>query len=408
MSPSTRRAPGTASGTPPRPRKRRWSGAGPGRPRGRRPPTSSAPRRTSDQAERVMAETTSPRTGSRTGIAAAAAALARWRRSVGIWVATGLLFAVSAAFERGSLGASALASLWPFTALLIMAAVAQTLVVQQRGIDLSVPGFISATVVIVTRIPNGNSGALGASVLLAYAVCIAAGLANGLLITRVGITPIVQTLGMNAVLYGVDLGISQGTPTQTTSALQSFANAEVVGVPVPMVIAVVLVAVIAFTIKRTAFGRDCEASGSNAVAGRAAGLRGNRYQLSAYLAAAVLYCTAGVLLAGIVSQPDPFQGDSYLLPSVAPVALGGTSLLGGVGSVMASAVGALFLSQLQQFVLATGATAAVQNLVQAGALALAVTVYGLRLRPGRRAARRRKAAGPAPGADHVATTIGRT
>ena len=97
----------------------------------------------------------------------------------------------------------------------------------------------------------------------------------------------------------------------------------------------------------------------------------------------MLYCTAGVLLAGIVSQPDPFQGNSYLLPSVAAVALGGTSLLGGAGSVVASAMGALFLSQLQQFVLATGASAAVQNLVQAGALALAVTVYGLRPRPRR-------------------------
>jgi ribose transport system permease protein len=78
-----------------------------------------------------------------------------------------------------------------------------------------------------------------------------------------------------------------------------------------------------------------------------------------------------------VSQPDPFQGNAYLLPSVAAVALGGTSLLGGKGSVVASAVGALFLSQLQQFVLATGASAAVQNLVQAGTLALAVAVYGL-------------------------------
>jgi ribose transport system permease protein len=147
------------------------------------------------------------------------------------------------------------------------------------------------------------------------------------------------------------------------------------------VIAAVLVIVIGFTTKRTAFGRRFEASGANAAAGRAAGLRGNRYQIAAYLGAALLYCTAGVLLAGIVSQPDPFQGNNYLLPSVAAVALGGTSLLGGVGSVVASAVGALFLSQLQQFVLATGASAAVQNLVQAGALALAVTVYGVR--PGR-------------------------
>ena len=158
-----------------------------------------------------------------------------------------------------------------------------------------------------------------------------------------------------------------------------------------------LVIVIEFTVKRTAFGRRFEASGANAAASRAAGLRGHRYQISAYLGAALLYCTAGVLLAGIVSQPDPFQGNNYLLPSVAAVALGGTSLLGGVGSVIASAVGALFLSQLQQFVLATGASAAVQNLVQAGALALAVTVYGVRPRP---------AAGPAAAAGGTAAGRG--
>src|SRR5438067_1874737 len=302
----------------------------------------------------------------------------RWRRSAGIWVATGLIFALSAIFQPKSLGGSALAALWPFAAVLILAAVGQTLVVQQRGIDLSVPGFISLTVVLVTHIPNGNGSKLGPAIVLAYAICLAAGLVNGLLVTRVGITPIVQTLGMNAVLYGIDLGISQGTPTQTTAEMQSFTSASLAGIPLPLVIAVVIVIAIEFTIKRTAFGRRFEASGASAAASRAAGLRGNRYQISAYLGAALLYCTAGVLLAGIVSQPDPFQGNNYLLPSVAAVALGGTSLLGGVGSVVASAMGALFLSHLQQFVLATGASSAVQNLVQSGALALAVMVYGLR------------------------------
>ncbi|MBV9095006.1 MAG: ABC transporter permease [Streptosporangiaceae bacterium] len=306
-----------------------------------------------------------------------------WRRSAGIWVATGLLFAASKVFQPQSLGSSSLAALWPFAAVLILAAIGQTLVVQQRGIDLSVPGFISLTVVLVTHLPNGNSAKLGPAILLAYAISLAAGLANGLLITRVGITPIVQTLGMNAILYGINLGISQGTPTQTTHALQSFASTSPAGIPLPLIIAVAAVIITELIVKRTSSGRRFEASGANAAAGSAAGLRGNRYQVSAYLGAALLYCTAGVLLAGIVSQPDPFQGDNYLLPSVAAVALGGTSLLGGRGSVVASAVGALFLSQLQQFVLATGASAAVQNLVQAGALALAVTVYGLRLRPGR-------------------------
>src|SRR5579859_580982 len=216
-----------------------------------------------------MADTTSPGSPRRAVVAAGGPGIARWRRSAGIWLATGVLFAISAAFEPGSLGASALAALWPFAAVLILAAVGQTLVVQQRGIDLSVPGFISLTVVLVTHIPNGNGSKLIGAIGLAYAICLAAGLVNGLLVTRVGITPIVQTLGMNAVLYGIDLGISQGTPTQTTEALQSFTNASPAGIPLPMVIAAVLVIVIGFTVKRTAFGRRFEASGANAAAGRA-------------------------------------------------------------------------------------------------------------------------------------------
>ncbi len=204
----------------------------------------------------------------RAGVAAVSGfGAARWRRSAGIWVATGLLFAISAVFQPKSLGGSALAALWPFAAVLILAAVGQTLVVQQRGIDLSVPGFISLTVVLVTHLPNGNSSKLLPAILLAYAICLAAGLVNGLLVTRVGITPIVQTLGMNAVLYGIDLGISQGTPTQTTSALQSFASASPAGIPLPLLIAVVVVMVIEFVIKRTSFGRRFEASGANAAAG---------------------------------------------------------------------------------------------------------------------------------------------
>jgi ribose transport system permease protein len=87
-----------------------------------------------------------------------------------------------------------------------------------------------------------------------------------------------------------------------------------------------------------------------------------------------------VLLAGIVAQPTAFQGDAYLLPSVAAVVLGGTSLLGGRGYLVATAVAALFLSQLEQFVLALGVEFAIRTLVEAGALAVGVALYSLNWR----------------------------
>jgi ribose transport system permease protein len=265
----------------------------------------------------------------------------------------------------------------PFAAVLAIAAIGQTLVIQQGGIDLSVPGVISLSVVLVTHIPNGDNGKLVGAILIAFGVALAAGLITGLLVTWIGITPIVATLGMNALLLGAIVDISGGTPRSTSSDLRSFASGEVLGIDTTVIVALVVTAVVAVFVKRTTFGRRFEAVGANAAAARAAGFDPRGFRLGAYVSAALLYCCAGVLLAGILGSPGAFQGNAYLLPSVAAVVLGGTSLLGGHGSVVATCIAALFLSQLDQFVLATGASAAVQNLVQAAALAAGIAIYSV-------------------------------
>ena len=100
-----------------------------------------------------------------------------------------------------------------------------------------------------------------------------------------------------------------------------------------------------------------------------------RHRAAAYVWAQLLYCLAAVLHAGIVNQPTAYEGNNYLLPTVAAVVLGGTSLLGGRGNLVATAIAALFLSQLDQFVLALGVTYATRTLVQAAALAVGVALY---------------------------------
>ena len=298
--------------------------------------------------------------------------------SAGIWVATGLLFLLSWGVQPQSVSQSSLLGMFPFAAILAIVAVGQTLVIQQGGIDLSVPGTISITVVIVSFYPGGDSSKLGTAVAMAFGVALAAGLVNGITVSRIGITPIVTTLGMNALLYGGVLAISGGTVRYTTDRLQTIATSTVLGVPTTVLVAIVVTAVVGFVIKRTVVGRRFEAVGASAVAARAAGLEPMRYQVAAYVGASLLYCSGGVLLAGIIVQPSSFQGDSYLLPSVAAVVLGGTSLLGGLGSVVASAAGALFLTQLEQLVLTTGVSAGVQYLIEAGAIAGGVAVHSVR------------------------------
>src|SRR5205085_12663429 len=133
-----------------------------------------------------------------------------------------------------------------------------------------------------------------------------------------------------------------------------------------------------------------EGVGANATSAFTAGINVRRYTGGAYVWAQLLYCLAAIVHASIVNQPTAYEGNNYLLPSVAAVVLGGTSLLGGRGNLVATAIAALFLSQLDQFVLALGVSYASRALVQAGALAVGVAIHTMdwraigRRRPARR------------------------
>ena len=201
---------------------------------------------------------------------------------------------------------------------------------------------------------------------------------NGLLVAYARVAPIVATLGMNAVLYGFDVGVSGGTPVQVPEGLSQFVDYKIFGVSTLAYIAVGVTIVLTFLVKKTVFGRRFEAVGANPRTARAAGVLASRYQLAAYAGASVLYCMAGIFLGGLMHLPSAFQGDSYLMPSIAAVVLGGTSLFGGVGNLTASAIAALFLTQLQQLVLTTDAGVGVQFLFQGGAIIVGVGIYSIK------------------------------
>ena len=297
------------------------------------------------------------------------------RGMVTVTVAVVGLFILSAAIAPSSVQRGALLGMLPFAAVLAIAGLGQTLVVQQGGIDLSVPGAISLTVVVVTHEAAGDDSKLLPAVLLALAFAVGAGILNGAMIGGLGLNPIIATLGMNALLYAVNLGLSGGSPRGTTKLMARLADGSTLGVPNSVYVALVAVAVVTLVVKLTVPGRRFEAAGANSVAAWAAGLRVKRHHMSAYVWAMMMYWLAGVLLAGIIAQPSAYQGDSYLITSVAAVVLGGTSLLGGRGFPVATALAALFLTQLDQFVLALGVSFAVRTLVVASALTVGVALY---------------------------------
>jgi ribose transport system permease protein len=305
-----------------------------------------------------------------------------------IWVATILLFIVSPFVASGSLGHSALQGMLPFAGILAVAAIGQTLVIQQGGLDLSVPGIFSMGAVLIVTVPGGNSGDLIPALILVAAVGIAGGMLNGIAVTRFGITPLVATLGSNAIFIGVVLQATGGSIAfKATKNWQTFTAGKVAGIPVLAVIAVIVTVLVALFISRTIWGRRFVLVGSSPLAARAAGLSVERYQLGAYAGAGLAYALAGALLSGYLQSPGLLPGNEYLLPTIAAVVLGGTALGGGRGSVIATAVGVLFLSQLEQVISALGAKTSVDYLIQGAIVALGMGLRNVpwnQILPGRR------------------------
>jgi ribose transport system permease protein len=324
-----------------------------------------------------------------------------WRRMlsgswVGIVVATALLFALSPIIAPGSLGAAPLLSMLPFASVLAIVAAGQTLVVQQRGLDLSVPGMIALAAVLSTGLPQNYGWPLWAAVIAGIVGPGIVGLVNGILVTYFRVMPLVVTLGMNAVLLGTVFFIADGTPSGAPAALNGFALDRTLGIPNTLLIAVVIVVIAGLVTQRSIIGKRLTAVGVSERAAAALGIRVNAYQMFAYAFAGLCYGAGGVLLAGYTKTPALFLGDSYLLPSVAAVVLGGTALTGGLASVVSTGIAALFLTQLGQLLRSVGWQDALQLIAQAVVLIAVVLLRELVpafLR--RRASRRERVAPPA-------------
>jgi ribose transport system permease protein len=300
---------------------------------------------------------------------------ARIPRFSAVWVATALLFAISPLLASGSVSRSALLSMLPFASILAIAGIGQTLVIQQRGLDLSVPGMITLSTILVTKVPNGDGGKLPLAIGVVAGACVASGALSGFAITMLDITPLVATLGVNALLTGVVLDITNGASTSSaTGGLSRFALAKTGGIPNTTLIAAGSILAIALLFRTSVFGRRFVAVGTSAAAARAAGVRVKAVEFSTYVLASLTYGAAGILAAGYLGTPGIGAGNDYLLPTIAAVVLGGTSLAGGRGSVLATAVGALFLTQLEQVVLGMGAPPSVQLVIQGSIIALGMAL----------------------------------
>jgi ribose/xylose/arabinose/galactoside ABC-type transport system permease subunit len=264
-------------------------------------------------------------------------------------------------------------------------AVGMTLVILTGGIDLSVGStFALAAVVTASFIPDSFSDAptsIGAD--LPVPIAIAAGLAvgaaigflNGFIIAKSRVEPFIVTLATMAFVRGLTYLYTGGFPTifrPMPPAFEWVGQGYVFGIPTPTIFFALVVAVGLWITRRTTFGRSIYAIGGNEQASRLSGINVQLVKIQAYTLLGALAALSGIILSSRVAAAQPTAGLTYELDVIAGVIIGGTSLLGGRGSVISTVLGVFILGVISNGLNVIGVETYYQYVVKGLLLIVAV------------------------------------
>lgn len=280
-----------------------------------------------------------------------------------------LLFIATPAFlTTGNLLNVVLAA--SITALL---AAGQTYVIILAEIDLSV-GAIMGLSGVAAALMLQNSGVMMALV-VGLLVGAAAGLVNGVLVTMARMPSFIATLAMMSVLAGLTLRITQGNPVAVNSdAFNAIGQAKPLGVPAPIWIMVACFVVFGLLLARSRFGRYVYAVGDNAEAARLSGIPVDRVKVLAFVISGVLSAVGGFILTARLSTAQPTAGMGMELAAIAAVIIGGTSLAGGRGALVGTAIGAILLGTIDNGLNLLNVSPFLQDVVKGFVILVAVFI----------------------------------
>jgi simple sugar transport system permease protein len=247
------------------------------------------------------------------------------------------------------------------SAPLMLVALGMTIVIATRGIDLSVGAIMAVSGAVALQIiaesgdPN-NLGVVAPAVVSALLVSLVLGAWNGFLVSVVKIQPIIATLVLMLAGRGVALLITKEKITTVNSTPFEFiANGYLLLLPFAFILAIVMVAIVAFVERRSALGVLTEAVGINPEASRLAGVRSRGIVWGAYMVSGVLAGIAGILYASNISAADANNSGQLIeLYAILAVVLGGTSLMGGKFTIAGTVIGVLFIQTLDSTILFLG------------------------------------------------------
>lgn len=257
-------------------------------------------------------------------------------------------------------------------AKLMLLAAGMTMVLATGGTDISVGSVMAISGAIACSIINGNflpglGGNVAAAILFAVLAGLACGMWNGFLVSKIKIQPIVATMILLVAGRGIAQLITNGKIITITSNAYYYINGGyILGLPVPLYIVIVLVGALILFVTRSAFGLFMESIGCNPLASKFAGIKVEKYLLGIYAISGVFASVAGLIeSAGIKGADCNNAGLNIELDAILAVAIGGTNLMGGRFSIVASVFGALIVQSITTTVLALGVPAAYIRVLKA-------------------------------------------
>jgi ribose transport system permease protein len=259
-------------------------------------------------------------------------------------------------------------------------AAGQTLVIASggEGIDLSAGAVVTLTAIVAYTIVNGQNENVPLALLAVVVVGALVGLANGIGIMFLRISPLVMTLGMAGVVTGLILVLTHGSVTGAIAPImtQLIARPVFLGIPGAIIIWVIFGALMWLLLQRTTFGKNLFAIGTNRVTARLSGVNVTGMVLGTYALAGLLAGLGGFLVVGNTGVVHIRIGDPFLFPSIAAVAVGGTLLSGGKGSYFGTMAGALVLTLITSLLTTMQMPESVREMVLGATLLIMISIYG--------------------------------
>lgn len=280
------------------------------------------------------------------------------------------------------------------TSTIALIGIGATCVILTGGIDLSTGSVVALSGVAAAMIVNaGVPVPLGMIFgILVGGVC---GLVNGVLVTRMKLPPFIATLGMMMVARGLALYVTNAAPVsgmpESFAMLGNGALFKVVeqgtnglprvvfaGIPYPVIIMIFITILFTFALTKLKVGRYIYAIGSNEEASRLSGIKTDIVKIYAYVASGLLSGLTGVILASRLVTAQPNGGVSYELDAIASAVVGGTSLMGGVGTIPGTLIGSFIIGVLRNGLNMNGVSSFVQMIVIGLVIIVAVSLDQLR------------------------------